>query len=347
MSNTVKSWIINKKPTDKITDETFKLVETEVPEVKQGQIKVKALFLSNDPAQRTWINAGLTPDRAYGPCPNEKDPMPAGVLGEVIESKSDKWKQGDRCVSYSSWTEVFVIDEGAAQPAPAVEGQSESISLSSLGMVSMTAWVGLTEAEVGDIKPTDVVIISGAAGATGSAAVQIAKHIIGAKKVIGIAGGETKCKWVEGLGADKCVDYKSSSWKQDLDKALDGEFCNLYFDNVGGEILNHIFSKMAKFSRIAQCGSISSYNEPDAPINLNNYFNVISQRIRIRGFICSDFLQSWPKARETIAGAIKAGKFSTEGAETRVPATFEEIPEVWQKLFSGGNTGKLVTELKH
>ncbi|GAA5958389.1 hypothetical protein JCM3765_007861 [Sporobolomyces pararoseus] len=343
----VKSWILNKKPTDAITEETFKLVDKDVPEVKDGQIRIRALFLSNDPAQRTWINAGLTPDRAYGPCPNEGDPMPSGVLGEVVESKSSKWKNGDRVVSYAHWSEEFVVDEGAAQPAPSVEGQSESIALSSLGMVSMTAWVGLTEAEVGDVKPDDVVVVSGAAGATGSAVVQIAKNIIGCKKVIGIAGGPDKCKWVEGLGADKCVDYKSSSWKEDLDKALgEGTFVNLYFDNVGGEILNHMFTKMGRFSKIAQCGSISSYQSPDAPVNLNNYFNVISQRIRIRGFIVSDFIPAWPKGRETIAKAIKEGKFSTEGSETRIKASFEEIPEVWQKLFKESKTGKLITDIR-
>jgi len=128
--------------------------------------------------------------------------MPSGTLGEVIETKSQKWKKGDRVVSYSSWSEIYVVDEGAAQPAPSVEGQSDSIALSSLGMVSMTAWIGLCEQEIGAIKKEDVVVISGAAGATGSAAIQIAKNIIGAKKVIGIAGGDKKCKWVESLGAD-------------------------------------------------------------------------------------------------------------------------------------------------
>lgn len=101
--------------------------------------------------------------------------------------------------------------------------------------------------------------------------------------------------------------------------------------------MNHIFTKMARFSRIAQCGSISSYQAPDAPVNLNNYFNVISQRIHIRGFICTDFIQSWPKGRETIAAAIKEGKFSTEGAETRVKTKFEDIPKTWQMLFSVGS----------
>ncbi|GAA5844977.1 hypothetical protein JCM5353_005301 [Sporobolomyces roseus] len=344
--STTKTWILNKKPSKDIDQDTFKLVEQDVPELKDGQIKVKTLYLSNDPAQRTWIAAGLTPDRAYGPCPNEGDSMPSGTLGEVIESKSQKWKKGDRVVSYSSWSEIYVVDESAAQPAPSVEGQSDSIALSSLGMVSMTAFVGLCEKEIGAIKKEDVVVISGAAGATGSAAIQIAKNIIGAKKVIGIAGGDKKCAWVKSLGADACVDYKSSSWKEDLDKALDGQFINLYYDNVGGEILNHIFSKMARFSRIAACGQISTYNKPDAEVNLNNFFQVVSQRIHIRGFIVTDFIPSWPKARETIAAAIKEGKFSTEGAETRVPATFEEIPQVWKKLFSGDNQGKLITELK-
>ncbi|GAA5923138.1 MDR family NADP-dependent oxidoreductase [Sporobolomyces koalae] len=344
--STTKTWIINQKPKDAIKEDTFKLIEREVPELKDGQIKVKSLYLSNDPAQRTWIAAGLTPDRAYGPCPNEKDPMPSGVLGEVIESKSSKWKNGDKVVAYAHWSEIFVVGEGEAQPAPHVDGQSDSIALSSLGMVSMTAWVGLTEPEVGDIKPTDVVVVSGGAGATGSAVVQIAKNIIGAKKVIALAGGPEKCKWVESLGADACVDYKKDSWKEDLVKALDGEFINLYFDNTGGEILNFVFTKMAKFSRIAACGQISTYNSPDAPVNLNGFFNVVSQRIRVRGFICTDFIQSWPKGRETIAKAIQEGKFSTEGAETRVKATFEEIPTVWQKLFSGQNQGKLITDLQ-
>ncbi|GAA6060225.1 hypothetical protein JCM10212_002304 [Sporobolomyces blumeae] len=343
---TTKAFIINKKPKENITDETFKLVEKDVPDLKDGEIKIKALYLSNDPAQRTWIQAGLTKDRAYGPCPDEGAVMPAGVLGEVIESKSSKWKTGDKVISWSGWTEIAVVNEAAVQPAPSVEGQSDSIALSSLGMVSMTAWVGLTEQEIGAIKPSDVVVISGAAGATGSAAVQIAKNIIGAKKVIGIAGGADKCKWVESLGADKCVDYKSSSWRDDLDKALDGEFINLYFDNVGGEILNHIFSKMARFSRIAACGQISTYNRPDEPVNLNNFFQVISQRIHIRGFIVSDFVQSWPKGRETIAQAIKDGKFSTEGAETRVPTAFEDIPKTWKMLFEASKQGKLITQLK-
>ncbi|KWU46734.1 NAD(P)-binding protein [Rhodotorula sp. JG-1b] len=339
--NSYKTYILAKKPVGEINDETFRLEERQIPELEDGQVLAKTLYLSNDPAQRTWIDPSVVKDRAYGPCPEEGDPMPSSFLGRVVKSRSDKWKEGDWIVSLGSWSEYQVVSGDRSFPARTLEGQSESIALSALGMTTMTAYCGLTE--VGLVKPDDTVVISGAAGATGGAAVQIAKKLFGCKRVIGIAGGPEKCAWVKKLGADECLDYRSSTFNEDLVKATDG-YVNVYFDNVGGSILNAMFARMARFSRIIACGAISSYNS-DEPVDLRNWFNIISMRITVRGFIVSDFMAKWGEAATDVQKAIADGRFLTEGTETKVKSKFEDIPKTWTGLFKGQNQGKLVTEL--
>ncbi|GAA5906133.1 hypothetical protein JCM5296_000105 [Sporobolomyces johnsonii] len=340
-----KTWILSSKPSGAIQSDTFKLEEKPIPELKDGEVLLKTIAFSNDPAQRTWIQKGATKERAYAACPDEGDPMSSALMGEVVATKATKWKEGDKAVALASWSEYVIVDANGLQPAVQIEGQSESISLSSLGLVAMTAWCGLTQ--VGKLTKENaadsVVVISGAAGATGSAAVQIAKKILGCKTVIGIAGGAEKCNWVKQLGADECLDYKKSTFAADLIKVTPN-FVSHYFDNIGGEILNQMFPRMGRFSRIIACGAISSYNSREN--NLSNFFEIVAMRITIQGFIVTDFLSVWGEATEQLTKAIKEGKFSTEGAETKVPASFEEVPQVWQRLFVGGNQGKLITQLK-
>jgi len=197
-------------------------------------------------------------------------------------------------------------------------------------------------------KKDDVVVVSGAGGATGSMVVQIAKKIVGCKKVIGMAGTEEKCRWVESLGADVCVNYKSKSFQDDLKKALkENGGADVYFDNVGGSILDLMLGSMKMYGRIAACGAISSYNHEE-PTMLKNYFNVITQRIEIKGFIVLDLFAKgkMPEARQALVDAYKEGKLKIgDENETVVDTKFESIPETWVKLFEGGNTGKLVTKL--
>ena len=153
-------------------------------------------------------------------------------------------------------------------------------------MTGLTAYYGLIE--MVRASKDDIVVISGAAGATGSMAVQIAKKIIGCKKVIGIAGSDDKCKWVQSLGADLCLNYKNPSFADELVKATPGpdNFANVYYDNVGGEILDLMLTRMAKFGRVAACGAISNYNHtPDRMTGIKNWFEVISMCLEIRGFI--------------------------------------------------------------
>jgi NADPH-dependent curcumin reductase CurA len=177
-------------------------------------------------------------------------------------------------------------------------------------------------------------------------AVQIAKKLIGCKRVIGIAGSDEKCEWVKSLGADECLNYKSSSFAADLKKATP-DYVNVYFDNVGGEILDLLLTRMAKNGRIAACGAISNYNSSgDAITGLKNWFEVITMRIEIKGFIVLDFADKFAQDLETFKKGIAEGKLviGNEG-EHIVESSFDEIPKTWMGLFSGANQGKLLTKI--
>ena len=192
-------WLLEKKPTDLPQldgpDQTFKLVETELPEPKDDEVLVKLTHLSNDPAQRGWIDPNINPDRLYVPPVKVGEPMRARGLCEVVESKSSSFKVGDTVLASLGWTEYAVIPAKELQPAPDLPGGvSKTHYLGALGLTGLTAYFGLKE--TASTTKDDIVVVSGAAGATGMMAVQIAKNIIGCKKVIGTAGTDEKCKWV-------------------------------------------------------------------------------------------------------------------------------------------------------
>lgn len=211
-------------------------------------------------------------------------------------------------------------------------------------MTGLTAYYGLIE--IARAKPIDRVVVSGAAGATGSMVVQIAKHIIGCRQVLGLAGSDDKCRWVESLGADKCLNYKAASFDTELKTATEG-FMTVYFDNVGGAITNTLLTRMARHSRIAACGAISDYNNEGNPTGIQNWFEIIANRIEIRGFIVFDYLEKRAEVMEVFQQAIKAGKIRLdEKSETVVPTRFEDVPRTWLMLFEGKNQGKLVTSLE-
>ncbi|KAF2751443.1 NAD(P)-binding protein [Sporormia fimetaria CBS 119925] len=271
--------------------------------------------------------------RAFGVC-------------EVVKSNASNLKEGQLVMYTSGWTEYVVANANECRPVQADEsaGIRPTHFLGALGGTGLTAYYGIVD--VAEAKADDVVVVSGAAGATGSMVVQIAKHLLRCKKVIGIAGGEKKCKWVESLGADVCVDYKSSTFKKDLEAATDG-YADVYFDNVGGEILDLMLTRMKRHGRIAACGSISTYNSPGSGIK--NWFEVISNRLNIKGFIVLDAMK--PGKMENIIGTlikgIKDGKIHLgPEVETVVETKFEDVPKTWMMLFEGGNQGKLVTQIK-
>ena len=206
-----RQWILANKPRDlpqlEGSDATFKLVENDLPDLKDDEVLVKLVYLSNDPAQRGWINKDVDPDRLYVPPVKEGTPMHARGLAEVVESKSSNFKKGDMVITSTGWSEYAVLPAKQLRPATDLpNGLSKTHYLGALGLTGLTAYFGLTE--VGGLTKDDVLVVSGAAGATGMMAVQIAKKIIGCKKVVGMAGSDEKCKWVESLGADVCLNCK-------------------------------------------------------------------------------------------------------------------------------------------
>ena len=213
-----------------------------------------------------------------------------------------------------------------------------------LSNAGLTAYYGIKE--IARAGKDDTVVVSGAAGATGSMVVQIAKHMLGCKRVIGIAGSQEKIDWVKSLGADDCLNYKDSDFAQKLAKATDG-YVDVYFDNVGGDILDLMLTRMKRHGRIAACGAITQYNKGEKD-GIKNWFEVVSNRIEIRGFIVLDFVQAGKAGPATadLAQAFKDGKIKIDDkSETVVETKVEDLPKVWMTLFEGANRGKLVSTM--
>ena len=346
-----RQWILTNPPTEAISltgpPQTFILHTNPLPSLKKDQILVKSLYMSNDPAQRAWITKDQDPKRLYVPPVLPGQVMRARSVAEVLESTSDKFKKGQNCLVSMGWSEYAVEDASnnpKVQIIEEVEGLSNTHFLGALGLTGNTAYYGIKH--IARAGPEDTVVVSGAAGATGSMVVQIAKKMLGCKRVVAMAGTDEKCKWVESLGADVCLNYKDKDFKEKLEKETDG-FVEVYFDNVGGEILDLMLTRMKVEGRVAACGAITDYNKSDKG-GIKNWFEVISNRLELKGFVVIDF---WNKggmaeALSELTLAYKEGKIRIgKESETVVDTKFEDVPKTWMKLFEGANTGKLVTKL--
>lgn len=349
-----RQWILAKKadslPTYSGSNPNFELKTVDLPDPQPGELLLQPVYLSNDPAQRGWISSEAKDERMYVPTVRVGSPMHARGLARVRrESRGTTFKEGDWVFANCGWSEYVVVKEDAVQAAPELpNGLSRTTWLGALGGTGMTAYYGLIKiAEC--TKEDKVVVVSGAAGATGSVVVQLAKKYVGVQKVIGIAGSEEKCRWAEKIGADVCLNYKDGDFAEKLARETPGPdgFANVYFDNVGGEILDLMLTRMARHGRIAACGAIADYNHSkDRTTGIKNWFEVIAMRIQIRGFIVLDFMKQMPEAREVLMQMLKEGKLEIEGSEHVVKGSFEEIPKIWLQLFEGGNRGKLITALE-
>ncbi|KAJ4396331.1 quinone oxidoreductase [Gnomoniopsis smithogilvyi] len=347
MPQQTKQWVFSAYPeglpTTTGANPTFKLTEKTLPELPDGQVLLKNLYFSNDPAQRTWIDKYEDESRLYVPPVKLGNNMRAGAIAEVIESKASNLKKGDHVIGASNeWTQYAVVDAkglSALQPLP--NNLPITHYHGALGLTGLTAYHGLVD--VGKATKDDVLVVSGAAGATGSMVVQIAKKMIGVKKVIGLAGGPKKCEWVKKLGADECIDYKTADWKAKLAKAATGS--TLYYDNVGGEILDLMLTRLEKHGRVIACGAISSYNDSGKSVGPENWFQIISMSLRVEGFIVLNYADKFAESRELLVKALEKGQLDITEGEHVVDTKFEDVPKTWLQLFEGGNTGKLITKL--
>ncbi|KAL2756338.1 hypothetical protein ACRALDRAFT_210489 [Sodiomyces alcalophilus JCM 7366] len=348
MANTTsKQWILSDRTTSLPTisgpKPTFTLSTAELPPLQEGQLLVQVRYFSNDAGIRTFISCTVDQERMYVPPVPIGAPMRAGLLGEVLESKSPDFKSGDFVFAGSgSWAEKIVVNAADVQLTPPLpSGLSMTHYLGAFGGTGLTAHVGLLH--VAQAKPEHTIVVSAAAGATGSMVVQVAVKLLGAKRVVGIAGGPEKCAWVRDyLGAHACVDYKSPTFKEDL-KAATPDEVDIFFDNVGGPVLDGVLARMKRYGVVAVCGSVATYSS-DEPMALRNWFEIVSQRLTLKGFFIFDHMDKVPEAREALIKAAAEGRIKVD-IEQVVPAKIEEVPNVWIDVLKGVNKGKSVTKL--
>jgi NADPH-dependent curcumin reductase CurA len=324
-----------KRPVGEPSPDDFEIVEEETPTPADGEVLVKVLQVSLDPAMRGWMSDAPS----YVPPVGLGEVMRAGTAGVVVESNSDRLAPGDFVVGILGVQEQGIAD---AKALTRVDTGMAPLAtyLGGLGMPGLTAYFGLTE--VGDLREGDTVVISGAAGAVGSVAGQIAKAK-GAGQVVGIAGGPAKCSWlVDELGFDAAIDYKREHVARRLHE-LCPDGINVYFDNVGGDILDAALANLAWGARVVICGAISQYNAADGMRGPRNYMMLLVRRARMQGFLVFDYVKQYGDALREMAAWRADGRLKTR--EEIVSGSIEDFQPTLMKLFRGENIGKLVLQI--
>jgi len=303
-----------------------------------GGVLVKTLMLSLDPAMRGWMNEG----KSYIAPVAIDEVMRAGGIGVVVASEDPNFAVGDHVSGLLGVQEYALFD--ARQVA---RGEISKVDLrvgtptqwlNVLGMPGMTAYFGLLD--VGQAKAGETVVVSGAAGAVGQTVGQLAK--VKGCRAVGIAGGPAKCDWaVRELGFDACIDYKSGPVKDGL-KAHCPKGVDVYFDNVGGEILDAVLTRLNRRARVVICGAISQYNNTEAVKGPANYLSLLVNRARMEGMVVFDYTDRFPSAIAELAGHLKEGRMKSR---EDVVVGFDTFPETLLKLFRGENFGKLVLQV--
>ncbi len=309
-----------------------------VAEPSAGGIVIKSLSLSLDPAMRGWMNEG----KSYIAPVGIGEVMRAGGIGKIIASNSPRFAVGDTVIGGLNVQEYSTLDEMSIKRAGITKVDLRIGSLTQwlnvLGMPGMTAYFGLMD--VGQPKAGETLVVSGAAGAVGQTVGQLAK--IHGCRVVGIAGGKAKCDWVVNeLGFDACIDYKGGSVKDGLKEHCPNGV-DIYFDNVGGEILDHVLARINKKARIIICGAISQYNNTTAVQGPKNYLSLLVNRARMEGIVVFDYADRYHVAVNEMAGYLKAGKMKSK---EDVVVGLDTFPETLLKLFNGENFGKLVLQV--
>jgi NADPH-dependent curcumin reductase CurA len=328
-----RQFLLARRPVGEANRDDFIYQEVPIGELAAGQILVKNHYLSLDPAMRGWMNEG----KSYIAPVGLGDVMRALGVGEVIASQNDQFTEGDFVQGALGVQDYFLGEpKGFYKIDPTLAPLPRY--LSALGMTGMTAYFALLD--VGAPQSGDTVVISGAAGAVGSVAGQIAK--LKGCRVIGIAGGQQKCEsLINELGFDGAIDYKSENVLAGLKRECPNGV-NVFFDNVGGDILDAVLSRLAPKARVVICGAISQYNNTSPVKGPSNYLSLLVNRARMEGFVVMDYASKFAAAGQEMAGWMGQGKLKSredivEGLET--------FPETLQKLFKGENFGKLVLKV--
>jgi len=323
--------VLASRPSGWVTADNFRLESQPLPALVEGQLRVRNLWLSLDPYMRGRMNEG----RSYAAAQPLNETMIGGTAGEVVESRHPKFAIGDEVVGMLGWQE-YGISDGAQLKKVDTRQVPLSVYLGPVGMPGVTAWIGLNR--IIEAKAGETIVVSAASGAVGSVAGQLAR--LAGCRAVGIAGGTEKCRYVtDELKFDACIDYKSQDVGQTLKEAAPGGIDG-YFENVGGEILDAVLPRMNAFGRIALCGLIAGYN--GAPIPIRNPTWFLLSRLKLQGFIVSEFMSLWPQALEELGALVAAGKLKYRES---VAEGLESAPSAFIGMLRGENFGKQLVRL--
>ncbi|KAK7033106.1 hypothetical protein R3P38DRAFT_3265067 [Favolaschia claudopus] len=328
-----KRIVLNSRPAGDIEPTTFRTETHQLSSLTptDGEVLVQVTWLSLDPAMRSYLRDA----RSYLPPVKIGETMRALGLGIVLNSSSKNFAVGDQVTGAFGWTEFAVMKEKDVEKIIVPKGAEPLDFLNTLGSSGMTAYFGLRD--ICELKPTDKLVVSGAAGSVGAIACQLGKRA--GATVYAIAGTPDKCEWLEKeLGVDKAFNYKSPNFYKDFKEA---GYIDVFFDNVGGDILDMVLTRLNKGARIALCGAISQYNAVK-PKGLQNYLTLISMRAKIQGFIVFDYAKEYPTAIEELTRGLADGSIKRK---FHIVEGLEQAPTALPMLFSGGNTGKLVVKV--
>jgi hypothetical protein len=320
--------VLAQRPTGTVGPEHFELRSVALADLADGEVLVRVLWLGFDPTQRGWLNDV----ESYMPPIQIGEVMKASAVGQVVESRNPRFGSGDIVQGLLGWTEYQVSDGRGLTAVPA--GVPPQTYLGIYGTTGLTAYFGMID--IGEPKAGEMVVVSGAAGATGSVAGQLAKAR--GARVVGIAGGAQKCAWLtEEAGFDAAVDYKAGDVAAQL-KAVGVGGVDVYFDNVGGPLLDLMLARINRFARVVLCGGISSGYTPGAENYApKNYFNLILRSAKMHGFLLLDFAPRFEEARAELRALVDRGALRyTEDIQEGL----EQAPATLARLFEGKNLGK-------
>jgi len=329
-----RHWTLARRPVGMVSPADFEFKQAPVPPLAEGQYLVRNLYLSMDPTMRGWMEER----ESYMPPVSIGEVMRCSAVGQVIDSKNPAFAAGDIVSGLLGMQEYAVAGQGFTHGAPVPPGTPLTWPLGVAGLTGMTAYFGLLE--IGKPVAGDTVLVSGAAGATGSVAAQIAK--LQGCRVIGIAGGDEKCALLtDEFGLDGAIDYKTD----DVERRI-AEFCpngiNVFFDNVGGSILDAALANLAIGARVVLCGGISGYSEKEPAPGPRNLMNLVIQRSRMEGFIIIDYVARFPEAAAQLAEWVVEKKIVNR---EDIQEGIENAPETFLRLFRGQNIGKQLLKI--
>jgi len=326
--------VLASRPSGWPTADNFALTEADLPDLADGQVRVRNLFMSVDPYMRGRMNDV----KSYVPPFRLGEPLEGGAIGTVIESRSPDLAKGDLVLHMLGWRDEAVLPARQARKVAVAEGLSPSAYLGVLGMPTLTAYVGVLD--IAQMQRGDTVFVSGAAGAVGSMAGQIAR-LKGAGRVIGSAGTEEKVRWLREIGFDAAFNYRAGSVLEQL-RAAAPDGIDVYFDNVGADHLDAALVMLNNHGRVAMCGAIAHYNATEPPPGPSNLGLVVSKRLTLRGFIIVDHQRRTPDMVADVSAWLRDGKLVH--AETIVDG-LDHAPGAFIDLLRGANTGKMLVRL--